>query len=67
MNRCKQCSNEFESVRNDAKFCGETCRNNYWNFKIKENKKSYKTLDELTKEDIEKIKVSRPDLKIRID
>jgi len=66
MNKCKQCSNDFESIRSDAKFCGDSCRNTYWNFKLKEEKKGYKTIDELTQEDVEKIVSARPDLKIKI-
>lgn len=49
MNRCIKCSKEFEEKRSDAKFCSNLCKNEYWNYKIRQSKTT-KSISEFTEE-----------------
>ena len=64
---CCQCGKVFEPLRRTAKYCSNDCKITNWNNKIREEKKLYKTIDELTQEDFNKIVELRPELKIKIN
>lgn len=40
-NRCKKCQRTFESVRDDAEFCSDTC-SKQWRRRVKQAQEAYK-------------------------
>lgn len=62
IHHCKQCGKQFVYERVSKIFCGPTCKRKFWGLTHDQPRTSTKRISDLTREDIEKIRIARPDL-----
>jgi hypothetical protein len=65
--KCNQCGVDYQAKRSNSKFCSDSCRCKWYYHSSYKGSKSgnnmaSKKFDEITQEDMEKLKLARPDL-----